>query len=149
MLELKCVYMRPTPTHPTMLLSPIHYTHTHPQISCADADCAVDDAFAAWRWREEDRVANGASFMRNVRWLTCCIRASPRRVLCQTLVVPLCACMCVCECECVGAIIICVLQAPLTVRSRSCCCLISAPGQTATHSQKTQYESIKNCIQIQ
>lgn len=80
-------------THATMLLPP--FTHTHTQASCADADCAVDDAFAAWRWREEDRVANGASFMRNVRWLTCCIRASPRRVLCQTLVVPLCACMCV------------------------------------------------------
>lgn len=50
MLELKCVYMRPTPTHPTMLLSPYTtHTHTHPQTSIADADCAVDDAFAAWR----------------------------------------------------------------------------------------------------
>lgn len=71
-------------------------------------------------------------------------RVAPPSPVPDTCCAPVCVYVCVrvCECECVGAIIICVLRAPLTVRTRSCCCcLISAPGQSAQHSQKTQHDS--------
>lgn len=144
MLELKCVYMRPTPTH----------THTQP-CCCPPSHTHTGKLRRRWlrcrrRFRRLAMTRGGQSRQwrqfHAKRTLINLLhtRVAPPSPVPDTCCAPVCVYVCVwvCECECVGAIIICVLRAPLTVRTRSCCCcLISAPGQSAQHSQKTQHDS--------